>query len=57
MVAIPVDLEFVLMMIQVVIVLVTSFIVLQLVQRFLHHITEEKIKVTKGRLIHVNRFF
>jgi small-conductance mechanosensitive channel len=55
--ALPVNVDLLFRLIQVIVVLITSFVVLHVIQRFIRHVTEERIKVTKGRLIHVNRFF
>ena len=44
-------------LIKVIVIVITSFVLVKIFNRFVVRIAEERIKVKKGHLIHIQRFF
>ena len=51
------DPNLILLIAKVVIIFVVSFIVVTVFNRFVVKVAEERLKIKRGRLVHVNRFF
>jgi len=51
------DWHLILLIVQVVVIIIVSFILVMVFNRFVVRVAEERIKVKKGRLVHAQRFF
>jgi small-conductance mechanosensitive channel len=52
-----VDLNLILLIIQVVVIIIAAFVLVRILNRLVVRVTEEKIKLKKGKLVNVQRFF
>jgi small-conductance mechanosensitive channel len=52
-----VDLNLILLIIQVVVIIIVAFVLVKIFNRLVVRVTEEKVKLKKGKLVNVQRFF
>jgi len=52
-----VDLNLILLIIQVIVIIIAAFVLVKIFNRLVVRVTEEKIKLKKGKLVNVQRFF
>jgi len=52
-----VDLNLILLIIQVVVIIIAAFVLVRILNRLVVRVTEEKIKLKKGKLVNIQRFF
>ena len=57
MVDLLIDLRLILLLVQVIVIVIASFVLVNIFNRLVVRVAEERVKVKRGRLVHIQRFF
>ena len=57
MVDLLIDLHLILLLVQVIVIVIASFVLVNIFNRLVVRVAEERVKVKRGRLVHIQRFF
>jgi len=57
MVDLLIDLRLIVLLVQVIVIVIASFVLVNIFNRLVVRVAEERVKVKRGRLVHIQRFF